>query len=106
MRLRLFIIGILLVALAISFPLLSAAQGTAEVQIGQPIAGRLTPDQLEIRYAYEGQVGEQLSIAVEATFDSYVELQDDTWQRLMTPGSGLPAMMMRRKVPVRSSTLH
>ncbi|HUN05738.1 MAG TPA: PPC domain-containing protein [Aggregatilineales bacterium] len=82
MRLRLFIIGILLVALAISFPLLSAAQGTAEVQIGQPIAGRLTPDQLEIRYAYEGQVGEQLSIAVEATFDSYVELQDDTWQRL------------------------
>ena len=62
MRMRLFIIGTLLVALAISFPLLSAAQGNAEVQIGQTIAGRLTPDQLEIRYAYQGQAGEQVNI--------------------------------------------
>ncbi len=82
MRVRLFIIGIVLVTIAISLPLMSAAQADREVQVGQPISGRLTPDELETRYAYQGQAGDQLRIAVEATFDSYVELQDESWQRL------------------------
>lgn len=82
MRVRLFLIGIVLVLLAVTLPYLSLAQSAPDVQLGQPISGRLTADRLEARYAYQGQAGDRLTIAVESSFDSYVEFQDDIWQRL------------------------